>query len=119
MTLYYLKIIEGFSMDVQFDSVQGLNLFHKKAQSLVNSIDGINLNRQTIHVERTLDIIPLLYLKDGAPFSQYKYILFNHIQSIINFYALRNWDQSFVQMIPKPQRVNLRVEKIDSISTIS
>ena len=92
MTLYYLKIIEGFSMDVQFDSVQGLNLFHKKTQSLVNSIDGVSLTRHTIHVERTLDVIPLLYLKDGAPFTQYKYILFNHIQSIINFYALRNWD---------------------------
>ena len=92
MTLYYLKIIEGFSMEVQFDAVQGLNLFHNKAQSLINSIDGVVFHKQTIYVERTLAVIPLLYLKDGAPFIQYKQILFNHIQSIINFYALRHWD---------------------------
>ena len=92
MTLYYLKIIEGFSMEVHFDDVQGLNLFHKKTQSLIDTINGVVLHEQTIRVKRTLDVIPLLYLKDAAPFMLYKPILFNHIQSIINFYALRNWD---------------------------
>ena len=92
MSLYYLKIVEGFHMEVQFDNVQGLNLFHKKAKSPVSDIDGVVLHQQTVKAKRMLEIIPLLYMTDEAQFKDYKFILSNHIQSILNFYTLRHWD---------------------------
>ena len=73
-------------MDVQFDNAQELNSFHVKARGLFKCIDGVQLHLQTIKVEVDSEIVPLLYLRNSAQFSQYKHILFNHIQTMLNFH---------------------------------
>ena len=73
-------------MDVTFDNVQELNLFHDKARNLFKSIDGFHLHQQTVEVEKTLEIVPLLYLRNSAKFSSYKHMLINHIQTMLNFH---------------------------------
>ena len=79
-------------MDVSFDNAQELNMFHDKAAKLFKSIDGLQLSRQTIQVEKTHEIVPLLYLRNSAQFSSYKYILLNHIQTMLNFHLSRYSD---------------------------
>ena len=79
-------------MDVQFDNAQELNSFHMKARGLFKCIDGVQLCLQTIKVEVDSEIVPLLYLRNSAQFSQYKHILFNHIQTILNFHLSRYSD---------------------------
>ena len=79
-------------MDVQFDNAQELNSFHMKARGLFKCIDGVQLCLQTIKVEEDLEIVPLLYLRNSAQFPQYKHILFNHIQTMLNFHLSRYSD---------------------------
>ena len=76
-------------MDVQFDNAQELNSFHMKARGLFKCIDGVRLHLQTIKVEVDSEIVPLLYLRNSVQFSQYKHILFNHIQTMLNFHLSR------------------------------
>ena len=84
--------MEGFTMDVQFDNAQELNSFHMKARGLFKCIDGVQLCLQTIMVKEDLEIVPLLYLRNSAQFPQYKHILFNHIQTMLNFHLSRYSD---------------------------
>ena len=79
-------------MDVQFDNAQELNSFHMKARELFKCIDGVQLCLQTIKVEVDSEIVPLLYLRNSAQFPRYKHILFNHIQTMLNFHLSRHSD---------------------------
>ena len=92
MTMYYLKIMEGFTTDVQFDNAQELNSFQVKARGQFKCIDGVKLCLQTIKVEVDSEIVPLLYLRNSVQFPQYKHILFNHIQTMLNFHMSRYSD---------------------------
>ena len=92
MTVYYLKIMEGFTMDASFDNVQGLNNFHLNASHLFRRIDGVQLHNQTIKVEKLREIVPLLYLRNSAKLPSYKHILLNHIRTMLNFHLRRDYD---------------------------
>ena len=89
-------------MDVSFDNAQELNMFHDKAAKLFKSIDGLQLSRQTIRVEKTHEIVPLLYLRNSAQFSSYKYILLNRIQTMLNFHLSRYSDDVLNTDPPTP-----------------
>ena len=84
-------------MDVSFDNVQELNSFHLKSRNLFKSIDRLQLHRQTIQVEKKLEIIPLLYLRNSARFSSYKHVLLNHVQTMLNFHLSRYSDDVICQ----------------------
>ena len=89
--LYFIKIEEGITLEACFDNVQGLNEFHAKSRNLVHKIAGCTLNRTKITIKDTsIPAIPLLFVAPNAMFESYKYIIDNHIQSILNFYEVRS-----------------------------
>ena len=89
-TLYFLKIEEGLTLEACFGSVQGLNQFHTRSKYIIHKIEGCTLDRTRITIKDTsMPANALLFVSPSATFKNYKSILDNHIQSILNFYEVR------------------------------
>ena len=70
--------------------MQGLNEFHARSKYVVHTIQGCTLERTRITIKNTSEpVAPLLFISPNAKFENYKSILDNHIQSMLNFYEVR------------------------------
>ena len=88
--MYFLKIEEGLTLEACFDSVQGLNEFHARSKYIIHKIKGCTLDCTRITIKDTSEpVAPLLFVCPNATFKNYKSILNNHIQSMLNFYEVR------------------------------
>ena len=78
------------TLEACFDSVQGLNEFHARSKYIIHKIEGCTLERTRITIKDTSKpVTPLLFISPNATFKNYKSILNNHIQSMLNFYEVR------------------------------
>ena len=71
--------------------MQGLNEFHARSKYIIHKIEGCTLERTKITIKDTSEpVSPLLFVSPSATFENYKSILNNHIQSMLNFYEVRH-----------------------------